>query len=73
MKGISIKLRIIYPFLSIMLEASGIFAIAVILSGCEESSLNGCKAKSLSRQFELDPSHLLRMTAMVNFKIILQN
>jgi len=35
-------------------EAMKIFTIAVIPNVCEESSLNGCKAKSLSWQIKLD-------------------
>ncbi len=47
-----------------------IFTIFVILSRCEESSLNGCEVKSLFLQFELDSSHPLRMTAIASLKFI---
>ena len=47
-----------------------IFTIVVILSRCEESSLNGCKAKGLYWLFELDSSHSLRMTAIASLKFI---
>ena len=40
------------------------------MSGCEESSLNGCKAKSLYRLFKLDSSQTLGMTAMVSIKLL---
>ena len=45
------------------------YAIAVILSLCEESSLNGYKANSLSRLFKLDSSQMFGMTAIVSFKL----
>ena len=44
------------------------YAIAVILSLCEESSLNGYKANSLSRLFKLDSSQTFGMTEIVSFK-----
>ena len=50
-----------------------IFATAVILSGCEESSLNGCKDKSIYRLFELDSSHSFRMTAVDNLIFTVSN